>query len=73
MAMTKKKAKKVSGPSGKNTKPGIMLRMERTTLDNLQRAAKRRGITVTRWVLDACERLWIREYEEMGPPPKKRP
>jgi predicted HicB family RNase H-like nuclease len=60
----KKKAKKVSGPSGKNTKPGIMLRMDPKVLENLRRAAKRRGLTLTRWILDACERLYI--YEGVG-------
>lgn len=61
---TKKKAKKTSGPSGRNTKPGVLVRMDPNSIVNLRKAAKRRGITLTRWINDACERLYREEGEQ---------
>jgi hypothetical protein len=52
---TKKKSKKVSGPSGRNTKPGVLLRSEDIPL--WRKFAAARGVTLSKWIRGACQLL----------------
>lgn len=52
----KKKAKKVSGPSGKHTKPGILLRAAQAEFDVWCVLAERAGKSLSQWIRDVCNR-----------------
>lgn len=48
-------AKKVSGPSGKNTKPGILLRGDEAQLERWRAAAELEGVTVQDFLRAAAD------------------
>lgn len=55
--MPKKKPKRVSGPSGKNTKPGILLRAEAEDFVVWREVASYvSGRSLTDWIRDTCNK-----------------
>lgn len=54
---TEQKRKKASGPSGKNSQAGVILREERPgQIEAWREAAERAGMTLTAWIRQLLDR-----------------